>query len=137
LHHQATKDIGAGLRVVGRAPDGVVEAVEGTGATCVMAVQNHPKQLWHTVDTRWRNVFSTSVHAARRCHDQLAASGRRCVARHRRGYHPDEEYHQVLAWEGAHPCPSDDAVIRIHCHRCNRRTPRSLRCRRWVCRGAS
>ena len=31
LHHQALRDIAPGLRVTGRAPDGVVEAVEGTG----------------------------------------------------------------------------------------------------------
>jgi len=45
LHHQAVKDLGAGLRVVAQAPDGMVEAVEGTGRAWVLAVQWHPEEL--------------------------------------------------------------------------------------------
>lgn len=65
LHHQAVKDLGAGLRVVGRAPDGVIEAVEGTGDAFVIAVQCHPEQLWQPAKSRWRNLFRAFVEASR------------------------------------------------------------------------
>ncbi len=45
LHHQAVKALGAGLRVVAQAPDGIVEAVEGTGDAWVLGVQWHPEEL--------------------------------------------------------------------------------------------
>ncbi|RZT65974.1 gamma-glutamyl-gamma-aminobutyrate hydrolase family protein [Leucobacter luti] len=41
-HHQAVADVGRGLRVVGRAPDGVVEALEHERAE-LLAVQWHPE----------------------------------------------------------------------------------------------
>ncbi|WP_455356772.1 gamma-glutamyl-gamma-aminobutyrate hydrolase family protein [Streptomyces sp. SYSU K217416] len=43
-HHQAIARLGQGLRVVARAADGCVEAVEHTGAD-VLAVQWHPEDL--------------------------------------------------------------------------------------------
>lgn len=64
LHHQALKDIAGGLRVVGRAPDGIVEAVEGTGDAFVLGVQCHPEQLWSEVDPRWRRVFGAFIAAS-------------------------------------------------------------------------
>jgi putative glutamine amidotransferase len=42
LHHQAIDQPGRGVRIVGRAPDGVVEAIEVDG-TRVLAVQWHPE----------------------------------------------------------------------------------------------
>ncbi|MBI3567888.1 MAG: gamma-glutamyl-gamma-aminobutyrate hydrolase family protein [Gemmatimonadetes bacterium] len=45
-HHQAVDRLGTGLRVTGRAPDGVVEACEGTEAGWwLLAVQWHPEDL--------------------------------------------------------------------------------------------
>ena len=45
-HHQAIKEPGRGLRVMARAPDGVVEAVEWTGdADWVTGVQWHPERM--------------------------------------------------------------------------------------------
>ncbi len=41
-HHQAIERLGDGLRVVGRAADGIVEAMELDGAF-VLAVQWHPE----------------------------------------------------------------------------------------------
>jgi putative glutamine amidotransferase len=64
LHHQALKDIAPGLRVVGRAPDGIVEAVEGMDDAFVVGVQCHPEQLWATADPRWRRVFDAFIVAA-------------------------------------------------------------------------
>jgi len=47
LHHQSVKEAGQGLKVVGIAPDGVVEALEGSDPTkWVFAVQCHPEDLW-------------------------------------------------------------------------------------------
>src|SRR4051812_9190998 len=43
FHHQAVDRLGAGLRVVARAPDGTVEAIEGAGF--VMGVQWHAETL--------------------------------------------------------------------------------------------
>jgi putative glutamine amidotransferase len=46
VHHQAIADVGDGLNITGRAPDGVVETVEAADATWPMwAVQWHPEWL--------------------------------------------------------------------------------------------
>jgi putative glutamine amidotransferase len=48
-HHQAVLELGRDLRVVSRAPDGVIEAVEwGNDANWVMAVQWHPERMAET-----------------------------------------------------------------------------------------
>ena len=57
LHHQALASIAPGLRVVGRADDGVIEAVEGTASSFILGVQCHPEELWERADTRWARVF--------------------------------------------------------------------------------
>jgi gamma-glutamyl-gamma-aminobutyrate hydrolase PuuD len=43
-HHQAIKDLGAGLIPTARADDGVVEAVELSGSPFVLGVQWHPEE---------------------------------------------------------------------------------------------
>ncbi len=45
LHHQAISQIGQGLAVVARADDGIIEAVESSGAQWVLGVQWHPEWL--------------------------------------------------------------------------------------------
>lgn len=62
LHHQALREVAPGLRVVARAPDGVVEAVEGTGAGFVLGVQCHPEELWERADRRWARMFEGFVN---------------------------------------------------------------------------
>ena len=42
-HHQAVDALGNDLRATGRAADGIVEAIEGTGRSFVLAVQWHPE----------------------------------------------------------------------------------------------
>jgi putative glutamine amidotransferase len=62
LHHQGLKDIAPTLRVVGHAPDGLVEAVELPDHPFGIAVQWHPE--WLTDQQPTRNLFTTFVKAA-------------------------------------------------------------------------
>lgn len=61
-HHQGLKDIGAGLRAAGHAPDGLVEAIELPDHPFGIAVQWHPE--WLTDQQPTRNLFSRFVEAA-------------------------------------------------------------------------
>jgi putative glutamine amidotransferase len=63
LHHQGLKDIAAGLRISGFAPDGLVEAVELTNHPFGLAVQWHPENLTDQLPTR--NLFQAFVESAR------------------------------------------------------------------------
>jgi putative glutamine amidotransferase len=45
LHHQAIRRLAAGLTPTGRAPDGVVEAVEAASHPFALGVQWHPEEL--------------------------------------------------------------------------------------------
>ncbi len=63
MHHQAVKDLAPGMRAVGHAPDGVIEAMEGTGDQLVVAVQCHPEYLWATTEPRWLHVFEGFIVA--------------------------------------------------------------------------
>jgi len=63
-HHQSVLEAGRGLRVVSRAPDGVVEAVEWTqDANWVMGVQWHPERMAQT-DALAQELFRNLVAAA-------------------------------------------------------------------------
>jgi putative glutamine amidotransferase len=61
-HHQAIDDVGEGLRVSGVAPDGVLEAVEGSGESWLVAVQWHPENLRDDVSL---GLFREFAKAAR------------------------------------------------------------------------
>jgi putative glutamine amidotransferase len=67
FHHQAIDRVAPDLRVVARAPDGVVEAVELRGAAYVLAVQWELQEEWR-VDRRFLEPFAhfVAVAAARR-----------------------------------------------------------------------
>ncbi len=60
LHHQAVKDVGQGLRVTARSPDGLIEALEGDGQAWVVAVQWHPEWLLDD-DPRMSKLFAAFV----------------------------------------------------------------------------
>lgn len=45
-HHQAVKTLGKDLRVIARAPDGVVEAIQSLTGDQITAVQWHPENMW-------------------------------------------------------------------------------------------
>jgi putative glutamine amidotransferase len=65
LHHQALRTVAPGLRPVAWAPDGVIEAVEGTTGSFVIGVQSHPEALQERVDPRWQAMFAAFVdHSA-------------------------------------------------------------------------
>jgi len=49
-HHQAIDGLARGLRVVARASDGVIEAVEGLGAAFLLGVQWHPERMLERED---------------------------------------------------------------------------------------
>jgi len=44
IHHQAVKELGKNLRIVARAPDGIIEAIELPGHPKIIGVQWHPEQ---------------------------------------------------------------------------------------------
>lgn len=63
LHHQSLKELGPGIRAVGWAPDGVVEAVEGDNGHFLIGVQCHPEALQAEADPRWRALFRHFVES--------------------------------------------------------------------------
>jgi len=60
-HHQAADAAGANLRVVARAEDGVIEALEASDARFLLAVQWHPERMETLASAR---LFAALVHAA-------------------------------------------------------------------------
>jgi len=67
FHHQAVDVPAGGLRVVARAPDGLVEGVEAVGLPFVLGVQWHPERM-AARDPRQRALFAALVEAAARFH---------------------------------------------------------------------
>jgi putative glutamine amidotransferase len=63
FHHQALDRVASDLKVVGRAPDGVVEAVELDGDAYTLAVQWELQEEWR-VDRRFLELFAHFVAAA-------------------------------------------------------------------------
>lgn len=62
LHHQAVRNLGAGLCVCARAEDGVIEAIELPERGFALGVQWHPECL--PEDERMRGLFRAFVAAA-------------------------------------------------------------------------
>jgi putative glutamine amidotransferase len=75
LHHQAIWRVAPGLRAVAWAPDGVIEAIEGTSDAFVLGVQGHPEALQATADQRWQALFRAFVRSCAQgsTHQALAA----------------------------------------------------------------
>jgi putative glutamine amidotransferase len=63
FHHQAADQLGRGLRAVAFAPDGLVEGIEGAGATFVVGVQWHAEAI--TDRPEQANLFRAFVDASR------------------------------------------------------------------------
>jgi len=68
LHHQGIAALAPGLRATGRAPDGLIEAVEDPGARFLVAVQWHPEMLGpgHAGSAVFRE-FAAAAREAQRC----------------------------------------------------------------------
>jgi putative glutamine amidotransferase len=64
FHHQAVRQVGAGLRVAASAPDGIIEAIEGTTSRFVLGVQWHPELMVDHYPTA-QKLFDEFVQAAR------------------------------------------------------------------------
>lgn len=78
LHHQALRRVGEGLRVVGRSPDGLAEAVEMPGRGFVVGLQCHPEE--HSATEPWAaRLFAALVEAAHRRREGLSAISRSAV----------------------------------------------------------
>ena len=63
FHHQSVGKVGANLRAVATAPDGVVEAVEDTSGRFVIGVQWHPERGFQE-DAFAKALFTAFVQAA-------------------------------------------------------------------------
>ena len=63
-HHQAVKDLAAGFRIVVRATDGVIEAIESHDHPFALGVQWHPEELAEDAPPM-RQLFEDFVSAAR------------------------------------------------------------------------
>lgn len=65
FHHQSLKDVPNELVVVGRAPDGTIEAVERPASRFVLGVQWHPEMMFEA-DRLHLRPFASLVEATRR-----------------------------------------------------------------------
>ena len=64
LHHQAVKDLAASFKIVARATDGLIEAIESNDHPFVLGVQWHPEELVQDAPPM-RRLFEVFVSAAR------------------------------------------------------------------------
>ncbi|MBN1287720.1 MAG: gamma-glutamyl-gamma-aminobutyrate hydrolase family protein [Anaerolineae bacterium] len=62
MHHQAVDQVGAGLCIVARAPDGVIEGIERPDRRFVIGVQWHPEEI--PAHPAMRCLFRRFVQAA-------------------------------------------------------------------------
>lgn len=62
-HHQAVREVGAGVVVSGRAPDGVIEAIEVPSRRFVLGVQWHPEYHIDAADAAILRAFVAAAEA--------------------------------------------------------------------------
>ena len=67
MHHQAIRRMGEGLVASAVSPDGLLEAVEGTGEAFLVGVQWHPEMLVET-DPGTLRLFEEFIEASRQFH---------------------------------------------------------------------
>lgn len=63
IHHQAIKDLAPHFRVSAHAPDGVIEAFEGTNGRFLVGIQWHPEEMTET-DEGSRRLFEAFIQEA-------------------------------------------------------------------------
>lgn len=82
-HHQALSRAARGLRVVARAPDGIIEAVEFTGdGPWILGVQWHPERMWPAADGGAQKEDPGDALAAALFRELVAAARKQAVASH-------------------------------------------------------
>ena len=69
-HVQAVEQVGRGLRINARSPDGLIEGIESDDGG-LMGVQFHPEQM---AGTAWERLFEDLVRRARQPNRQLSPS---------------------------------------------------------------
>jgi putative glutamine amidotransferase len=62
LHHQAVKEPGKGVRISGRADDGIAELLEVPGHRFLLAIQGHPEEIYGQVEP-FSKLFKAFVQA--------------------------------------------------------------------------
>ena len=65
FHHQGVRTLASGLAATAHAPDGLVEAFEGTEGAWLVAVQWHPEEMHGDPRAPDRGLFAALVAAAR------------------------------------------------------------------------
>ena len=73
-HHQAVKELAQGFKVTARAPDGIIEAIESTTHSYVVAVQWHPELMAERRDFNF-TLFQYFVEAAQARQAAKASAG--------------------------------------------------------------
>jgi putative glutamine amidotransferase len=63
-HHQAVKQLAAGLQVSATAPDGIIEAIEDPAGPFCLGVQWHPENFWRTGE--FRALFEGFLEATKK-----------------------------------------------------------------------
>jgi len=63
FHHQAVGKVAPGFIASAHAPDGVIEAIEGTSAAFALGVQWHPECMWNE-ERNYDDLFTAFVSAA-------------------------------------------------------------------------
>lgn len=64
-HHQAVKEVGSELKVVGRDQNGVIEVVEYKGDWFCIGLQCHPEALWQSDVPEFLELFKELVQESR------------------------------------------------------------------------
>lgn len=64
FHHQAIKKLAPGYRAVAHSKDGIVEAIEKTGAPWVVGVQWHPEAMSQGGDEPMQRLFAELIRQA-------------------------------------------------------------------------
>jgi putative glutamine amidotransferase len=75
MHHQGIKKLAPGLVVNARAPDGLIEGVEGRDEGYLLGVQWHPEELVES-DPAMRRLFESFIESANAYEPEVAARWR-------------------------------------------------------------
>jgi len=80
FHHQAVSDPGSRFRIVARAKDGIVEAIESSENKPILGVQWHPECMGedHLALFKWLVGEARTYHQAQRLHDRILSLDTHC-----------------------------------------------------------